>query len=79
MFQKERSKDQFFNTKALAPRPQSDATEMYASEMSDTDFEDDESVIEEADSPRLSLNSVSLTTCFLSLHTANPLPVWSEK
>jgi len=57
MFQKERSKDQFFNMKALAPRPQSDATEMYASEMSDTDFEDDESVIEEADSPRLSLNS----------------------
>jgi hypothetical protein len=60
MFQKEHSKDQFFNMKALAPRPISDATEMYASEISDTDFEDDESVIEEADSPRLSLNSVSI-------------------
>jgi hypothetical protein len=60
MFQKEHSKDQLFNMKALAPRPISDATEMYASEISDTDFEDDESVIEEADSPRLSLNSVSI-------------------
>ena len=53
MFQKGHSTDQFFNMKALAPRPLSEATEM----MSDTDFED-ESEIEEADSPRLSLNSV---------------------
>lgn len=42
--------------KALAPRPLSNATEMF-----DTDFEDDDSVIEsdvEDNSPRLSLNSV---------------------
>ena len=54
MFQKVPSKDQFFNMKALAPRPLSEATDI----ISDTDFEDDESEIEEADSPRLSLNSV---------------------
>lgn len=58
MFQKERSSDQFFNMKALAPRPGSIGTEVYSSELSDTDFEDDESVVEEDDSPRLSLNSV---------------------
>ena len=78
MFQKDRSKDQFFNMKALAPRPVSEATEMYASELSDTDFEDDESVVEEADSPRLSLNSVSqpasLRSSILTIS-----PVWSQE
>lgn len=39
--------------KALAPRPVSEVTEMY-----DTEFEDDESEIDDY-SPRLSLNSVS--------------------
>jgi hypothetical protein len=58
MFQKGRSQDQFFNMKALAPRPLSEATDMSPTGLSDTDFEDDESEIEEADSPRLSLNSV---------------------
>jgi len=54
MFQKGQSTQPFFNMKALqaAPRPVSDATEMF-----DTDFEDDDSEIE-ADSPRYSLNSV---------------------
>jgi hypothetical protein len=63
MFQKRESKDAFFNMKALAPRerPLSEATEMF-----DTDFEDDDSEIEEADSPRLSLNSV----CRCALHFA---------
>jgi len=45
--------DPFFNMKALAPRPLSNATEMY-----DTEFEDDSSDIEEDYSPRISLNSV---------------------
>ena len=53
MFQKGDPRDQFFNMKALAPRPISTATEMF-----DTDFEDDSEV--EADSPRFSLNSVCL-------------------
>jgi len=53
MFQKGQSTDAFFNMKALAPRPVSDATEMF-----DTDFEDDESEVED-NSPRLSINSVS--------------------
>lgn len=53
MFQKGEPKEPFFNMKALAPRPVSDATEMF-----DTDFEDDDSEVEEADSPRFSLNSV---------------------
>ena len=52
MFQKGQSQEAFFNMKALAPRPQSEVTEIY-----DTEFEDDESDLE--DSPRLSLNSVS--------------------
>jgi hypothetical protein len=53
MFQKGRQ-DAFFNMTALAPRPLSTATEMY-----DTDFEDDNSDIEEEEySPRISLNSV---------------------
>jgi len=63
MFQRGQPKDQFFNMKALAPRPISTATEMF-----DTDFEDDMSEIEEADSPRLSLNSVCLTSLFLEAH-----------
>jgi hypothetical protein len=64
MFQRGRPQDAFFNMKALAPRtnpprkerPLSDATEMF-----DTDFEDDDSDIDidEENSPRLSLNSVS--------------------
>jgi hypothetical protein len=53
MFQRGHSKEPFFNMKALAPRPVSEATEMF-----DTDFEDDESEADEADSPRFSLNSV---------------------
>ena len=53
MFQKGQPTDAFFNMKALAPRPLSDATEMF-----DTDFEDDDSEAED-NSPRLSLNSVS--------------------
>lgn len=53
MFQKGQPQDAFFNMKALAPRPISDATEMF-----DTDFEDDSEM--EDDSPRLSLGSVSL-------------------
>jgi hypothetical protein len=52
MFQKGRPRDTFFNMKALAPRPLSDATEMF-----DTDFEDEESEVED-NSPRLSVNSV---------------------
>ena len=54
MFQKGQPTDAFFNMKALAPRPLSEATEMF-----DTEFEDDESDMED-NSPRLSLNSVSL-------------------
>ena len=53
MFQKGHPKDAFFNMKALAPRPMSDATEMF-----DTDFEEDSEV--EDNSPRLSLGSVSI-------------------
>lgn len=56
MFQRGHPRDTVFNMKALAPRPLSNATEMF-----DTDFEDDDSVIEsdvEDNSPRLSLNSV---------------------
>lgn len=52
MFQKGQPTDAFFNMKALAPRPVSDATEMF-----DTDFEDESEA--EDDSPRFSLNSVS--------------------
>ncbi len=57
MFQKGHQ-DSFFNVTALAPRPLSTGTEMY-----DTDFEDDNSDIEEDEeeedySPRISLNSV---------------------
>lgn len=55
MFQKGLPTDSFFNMKALAPRPLSEAT------VFDTDFEeDDESEIED-NSPRLSMNSVSTT------------------
>ena len=63
MFQKGDPRDQFFNMKALAPRPISTATEMF-----DTDFEDDSEV--EADSPRFSLNSVCVIhILFDVLHT----------
>ena len=54
MFQKGQPTDSFFNMKALAPRPVSDATEMF-----DTDFEEDSEI--EDNSPRLSLNSVGST------------------
>ena len=47
----------FFDMKALAPRPMSSSTEMF-----DTEFEDDNSEIEEEEeedySPRISINSV---------------------
>jgi hypothetical protein len=66
MFQKGHPKDPFFNMKARAPRPMSDATEMF-----DTDFEDDQSEIEDNNSPRLSINSVSAIT----LHSSPPLTV----
>jgi hypothetical protein len=55
MFQTRQPQDVVFNMKAQAPRPLSDATEMF-----DTDFEDDDSEIEN-DSPRLSIGSVSHT------------------
>jgi hypothetical protein len=51
MFQRGQPKDQFFNMKALAPRPVSEAT------VFDTDFEDDSEI--DDNSPRLSMNSVS--------------------
>ena len=54
MFQKAHPKDAFFNMRQLAARPISDATEMF-----DTDFEDEESEIDDSNSPRLSINSVS--------------------
>jgi hypothetical protein len=56
MFQRG-TQDAFFNMKALAPRPMSAATQM---DMDDTDFEDDNSIIDEEEeySPRISLNSV---------------------
>jgi hypothetical protein len=60
MFQRGQRKDAFFNMKALAPRPMSEATEMF-----DTDFEDDDSDVENNNSPRLSVNSVR---ALLSLH-----------
>ncbi|TVY52200.1 Protein BOI2, partial [Lachnellula cervina] len=71
MFQKGQPNDAFFNMKALAPRPLSDATEMF-----DTDFEDDDSEAED-NSPRLSLNSTgqkSETTLssFEEIHTPSP-------
>jgi Ni/Co efflux regulator RcnB len=70
MFQKGHPSDAFFNMKALAPRPVSNATEF------DTDFEDDDSEIED-NSPRLSLNSSgrrSETTLssFEEIHTPGP-------
>ncbi|RFU25283.1 hypothetical protein B7463_g11061, partial [Scytalidium lignicola] len=76
MFQRGQPRDNLFNMKALAPRPMSNATEMF-----DTDFEDDESEIEseieEDNSPRLSLNSAgrrSETTLssFEEVHTPGP-------
>lgn len=53
MFQKGQH-GSFFDMKALAPRPMSTSTEIF-----DTDFEDDDSEIDEAEySPRVSINSV---------------------
>jgi hypothetical protein len=63
MFQRGELKDQFFNMKALAPRPLSEATEMF-----DTDFEDDESDREDANSPRFSLNSVGKRSHSFFIH-----------
>ena len=68
MFQKGDPRDQFFNMKALAPRPMSTAT------VFDIDYEeDDDSEIEDDSpiSPRFSLNSVSRPAC-MALH---PLPI----
>ncbi|KAG9244583.1 hypothetical protein BJ878DRAFT_63360 [Calycina marina] len=70
MFQKGEPRDQFFDMKALAPRPTSNATEMF-----DTDFEDDSEV--ETESPRFSSNSSarrSETTLssFEEVHTPSP-------
>ncbi len=63
MFQMSRPSEAFFNMKALAPRPISNSTEF------DTDFEDDESEIED-NSPRLSVNSVSASLyCTISLRS----------
>lgn len=64
MFQKGQPKDAFFNMRQLAARPMSDATEMF-----DTDFEDDESTIDDSNSPRLSINSVSA----IALHSPSLL------
>jgi hypothetical protein len=55
MFQRGQRNDAFFNMKALAPRPMSEATEIF----DDTDFEDDDSDVED-NSPRLSVNSVGV-------------------
>lgn len=66
MFQKGQPTDSFFNMKTLAPRPMSEAT------VFDTDFEDDDSEIED-NSPRLSLNSVSLTYIYCKT-SANEYP-----
>jgi len=64
MFQNGQPIDAFFNMKALAPRPVSDATEMF-----DTDFEEDQSELEDNNSPRLSINSVSTIIAPLSPST----------
>ncbi|KAJ5032561.1 uncharacterized protein L3040_009162 [Drepanopeziza brunnea f. sp. 'multigermtubi'] len=72
MFQRGLSQDAFFNMKALAPRPMSEATEF------DTDFEDDMSEIEIEDiSPRHSVNSGSrrserTLSSFEEVHTPSP-------
>jgi hypothetical protein len=71
MFQKGQTTDSFFNMKALAPRPISDATEF------DTDFEEDMSEVED-NSPRLSVNSVSGYFCPL-IATANIAPADVKK
>ncbi len=53
MFQKGHNQP-FFKSSAPAPRPLSEATEIY-----DTEFEEDLSDTEENNSPRLSVESVS--------------------
>jgi Ni/Co efflux regulator RcnB len=70
MFQRGQTTDSFFNMKALAPRPISNATEF------DTDFEDDMSEPED-NSPRLSVNSISrrsetTLSSFEEVHTPSP-------
>lgn len=63
MFQKG-FQDAFFNMKALAPRPLSTATEMY-----DTEFEDDSDIEVEEESPRYSLHSVCHNlNCLMCMH-----------
>jgi hypothetical protein len=55
------SQDAFFNMKALAPRPESPANDMYETDFEDdddgSDFETEEPALE-GNSPRLSMNSV---------------------
>ncbi|CZT02984.1 uncharacterized protein RCO7_06040 [Rhynchosporium graminicola] len=70
MFQKAQPRDAFFNMKALAPRPMSEATDF------DTEFEDDMSEIED-NSPRHSTNSSSrrsdrTLSSFEEVHTPSP-------
>ncbi|KAE9381650.1 hypothetical protein N431DRAFT_490977 [Stipitochalara longipes BDJ] len=72
MFQRGQPTDAFFNMKQLAPRPVSDATEMF-----DTDFEDEESEMEDNNSPRLSINSSgkqsgTTISSFEEVHTPSP-------
>ena len=76
MFQKGHQ-DALFNKKARAPRPVSTATEIY-----DTDFEEDNSDIEEdeqAYSPRISLNSVRFKNSIVCRAPANIFEGWTEK
>jgi hypothetical protein len=72
MFQKGQPQDAFFNMKALAPRPMSDATEMF-----DTDFEDDSEI--EDNSPRLSLGSVSILLVVNSSQLTSATLDWPKK
>jgi hypothetical protein len=84
MFQRGHPQDAFFNMKALAPRtnssrrerPMSDATEMF-----DTDFEDDDSdmEMEEENSPRLSLNSVSNSEAHRHWRDLTPAIDWPKE
>ncbi|KAL3423926.1 PH domain-containing protein [Phlyctema vagabunda] len=71
MFQRGQPTDTFFNMKSLSPRPVSNATEMF-----DTDFEDDESEVEDY-SPRHSTGRRSETTLssFEEVHTPSPYEV----
>lgn len=77
MFQKG-FQDALFSTKAPAPqRPMSTATEIY-----DTDFEEDNSDIDEDEqsySPRISLNSVRSKVLTLHKAPADRCEGWTEK